>query len=82
MYLICQVTSHDHFIERTNLWVGAPCDWSIASRDIKYLICHMTSQNHVILGSSNFMSGRSSLHVTTLPSLVAIGIVVVEILVP
>ena len=55
--------------------------WSIASRDIKYLICHMTSQNHVILGSSNFMSGRFSLHVTILPSLVAIGIVLVEIFV-
>ena len=52
--------------------------WSSATGDMKYLLCHVTSQNPVIEGSNRFMSGSSSWHVTTLPSLVAIGIVVVE----
>ena len=53
--------------------------WSDASGDIKYLICHMTTQNQLIEGSSNFMSGSSSWHVTTLPSLETLDIVEVEI---
>ena len=52
--------------------------WSSAS-DIKYLKSHATSQNHVIEGSYNFMSRNSSYYFTTLPTLVAIDIVVVEI---
>ena len=52
---------------------------SSASGDIKYLTCHVTLQNHVFEGSSKFMSGSSSWFTTTLPSLMAIGIVVVEI---
>ena len=51
---------------------------SSVSGDIKYLISYMTSQNHEIEGSNNIMS-RSSRYVTILPSLVAIGIVEVEI---
>ena len=51
----------------------------IATGNIEYWICHVTSQNHVIEGSSNFMSDSFSWYVTTtFPSLVAIGIVVVE----
>ena len=46
---------------------------------MKYLICHLTSQSHVIEGPCNFLSRFSSWCVTTLPGLVAIGIVVVEI---
>ena len=53
--------------------------WSGASGDIKYLICHVTSQSYVIEGSCNFMSASSSLYVMTLPNLVAIGIIVVEV---
>ena len=53
--------------------------WSSASADIKYLIFHVTPQNHVIKGSCNFMSWSSSLHATTLPSLVVIVLVAVEI---
>ena len=53
--------------------------WFIVIGGVKYLICHVTSQKNVIEGSSNFMSGSSSWYVTTLPSLVAISIVVVEI---
>ena len=41
----------------------------------------MTLQNHGIDRSSNFMSGSSSWYITTLPNLVAIGIVKLEILV-
>ena len=52
--------------------------WSSANGDVKYLICHVTSQNHVIGGSSNFMSWTSSWYVTNLPSLAARGIVVIE----
>ena len=53
--------------------------WSVTNEDLKYLICHVTSQNHMIEGSVNFMSGRSSSYVTTLPRFLAIGIVVAEI---
>ena len=41
----------------------------------------MISQGHVIKGSSNFMEGGSSLNVTTLPGLVAMGIVVMMFLI-
>ena len=44
--------------------------WSSASEDIKCLIVNE--------GSCNFMSETSSLYVTTLPSLIVIGIAVVE----
>ena len=53
--------------------------WFSASGDIKYLTFYVTLLNHLIEGSCNFLSGSSSWHVPTLPSLVAIGIVVVEI---
>ena len=52
---------------------------SSANEYIKYLICHVTSQNHVIEGSCNFMSGSSLLYVTTRPSLLGVGSVVVKI---
>ena len=42
------------------------------------LICQKISQDHVIKGQCNFMSGSSSFYVTNLTSLVAIGIMVVE----
>ena len=43
------------------------------------LVCHMISQDQVTKGSSNIMGGSPSCQVTSLPSLVAIGIVVMEI---
>ena len=46
----------------------------------KYLICQVTSQKQVIEISGNFISGSSSLYVTTLPRLVARGIVIVDVL--
>ena len=52
--------------------------WSIAIGDRKYLMCHVTSQNPVIERSSNFISGSYSWYVTALPSVMAIGTVVVE----
>ena len=88
--LICHVTSYVHMFKGLCYFMGGslslvkspPCHvggcWSLESGDIKYLICHVTSQNLVIEGSSNFMKGNSSLYVTILPSLVAIGIVMVE----
>ena len=53
--------------------------WSNASGNMKYLICHMTSQNRVIEGERKFMSGSSLWYITTLSSLVALGIAVVQI---
>ena len=49
-----------------------------------FLICHMTSQIHMIEWSCSFLSESFSsegfsLYVTNLPSLVALGIAVVEI---
>ena len=40
---------------------------------------HVTLQDHVIKGLDEFMKIKSSLYIPTLPSLVAIGIVVVGI---
>ena len=45
-----------------------------------HVICHVTSQNDVFEGPNNIMSRNSSLHVTTLPSLMAIGTVIVVFL--
>ena len=51
--------------------------WCSASEDMKYLIYHVTSQNHVIKGSSNFLSGSCLWYLINLK--LAIGIIVVEI---
>ena len=53
--------------------------WNSASGSAKYAICHVSSQNYMIEGSRNFMSGNSSLYITTLLILEVIGIVVVYI---
>ena len=53
--------------------------WSSTSGNIKYLIFQVTSQNYLIEGSYKFMNKTSLLYVTTMPSLVAIDIVVIEI---
>ena len=69
-----------------NQWVEIPGHlgmfgghWSSASGDKKYIICQVTSQKQVIEISGNFIGGSSSLYVTTLPSLVARGIVIVDV---
>ena len=49
------------------------------SEDIMFLISHMTSRKHMFQGLCEFMGGIPSLRVTTFPSLVAIGLVQVEI---
>ena len=43
------------------------------------LVFRVISQDHVIKGSGDFMGGSSSWQATTLPNLVAIGILVVKI---
>ena len=53
--------------------------WSSTSGNIKYIIFDVTSQNHLIEGSYKFMDKISLLYVTTMPSLAAIDIVVMEI---
>ena len=45
--------------------------WSSASEDMTYLICPVTSKDHLIVCSSSYVS--------TLPGLVAIGTVEVDI---
>ena len=42
------------------------------------LVCHVILQDHVIKGCSNIMSVNPSWKIISLPSLVAIGSVVVE----
>ena len=49
------------------------------SRDIKFLTCHVTSHDHVIKDSCDFMGRSPSQYLTTQPSLVIIGIMVVQI---
>ena len=53
--------------------------WSDANESITSLVFRVTSEDHVSEGSLDFMGGSSSLYVTTLPSLIAVGIAVVEI---
>ena len=43
------------------------------------LVCHVISKDRLIKGSYDFMGGSPSSKVTTLPNLMAIGIVVMEI---
>ena len=56
---------------------GGNC--SSGSGVIRHLVSHVTSKEHVIEGSCNFISGSSSLYVTTLSSMVAIDIAVEKI---
>lgn len=53
--------------------------WPTESGDMKYLICQVTWQNYLIERSSNFKDGSSSCYVPTLPRLVVIVNVVVNI---
>ena len=53
--------------------------WYCGSRDIMVLICHMTKQGQVIQGSGDYNGRSPSTQVITLPGLVHIGTVVVEI---
>ena len=44
-----------------------------------HLICYLTLQDHISKLTCDFMEGSSLLHIPTLPSLVAIGIIVVDV---
>ena len=50
------------------------------SRDITGLILHVTLQDHVIKSLYEFMEGSFSLYISTLPNLVAAGIVLVDMI--
>ena len=56
-------------------------DRPYCSRDITDLIFHVTLHDHAIKGLCELMEGSSSLYIPTLPSLVARGIVVVDIMI-
>ena len=53
--------------------------FSNESGDMTYLICHITSQDREIKGSCDFIGGSFLICITTLPSVMTIEIVVVEI---
>ena len=55
------------------------CHRHSCSRDIRVLLCHVTLPEHVIKAFYDSMVRRLSRYITILPSLVAIGNVVVEI---
>ena len=46
---------------------------------IRNLVCHVILQDHVVTRSCDFVGESPSWYVTTLQSLVTIGIVIVEI---
>ena len=90
MFLICHMNLREHIFKGSGeIFMWKPLTeshlpmfgghWPRASKDINYLICHMTPQNHAVDGSCNFLNGCTSWYVTTLPVLVATGIMVVEI---
>ena len=62
----------DHFSKFSG---HRPC----GSRVITHLIFHVILKDHVIKGACQFLKGSSSVYIPTLPSLVALGIVVVDI---
>ena len=49
------------------------------NRDKMFLVCQVISQDHMTKGWSNIMGGSLSWQVTSLPTFVPIGTVVVEI---
>ena len=59
--------------------LGKSCEHKHYDSEYMFLICHMTSRKHMFQGLCEFMSGIHSLRVTTFTSLVAIGLVQVEI---
>ena len=48
------------------------------SSDTAVKIVYMTLQDHVIEGSGDFMEGQSSLYIPTLPKLIAIDIMLMD----
>ena len=52
---------------------------SSASEDVTCLICHVNSLDHVMNGLCDFFGKSFSRYVTTVASLVTIGIVIMEI---
>ena len=88
-FLICHMFSNDHVFKGLPDLKGKPIIVShqiatFTSRRpgggsyIIYLICRVTFQYHLINGSLNFMDGSYSLCLTTMPGLMTIVIVVVE----
>ena len=59
--------------------LGKSCEHKHYDSEDMFLICHMTLRKHMFQGLCEFMGGIPSLRVTTVPSLVAIGLVQVEI---
>ena len=69
MFLINYLASHDHVFKEFG-------DYRFCcSRDITGLIFHLILREHVIKGLCEFMEGSFTLSITTLPSLMATGIV-------
>ena len=71
MILVCQLETPHGESSLCHIW------WPLGWR--KYLIYHVTSQNHVIKGSTNFMSWTSLWYVTDFSSLIGIGFVEIDV---
>ena len=55
------------------------CDHSpCGSSDTAAKIVYVTLQDHVIKGSGDFMEGNASLYIPTLPKLIAIDVVLMD----
>ena len=64
--------SHHHLAKFSS---HKPC----SSSDTAAKIFYVTLQDHVIKESGNFVEGNSSLYIPTLPTLIAIDIVLMDI---
>ena len=71
MYLICHMTSHDHFTEGSCKFLDGSSLWyvttlislvttSIVIVEIKFLICYLTSCEHIFTGLYKFIEGNPS----------------------
>ena len=56
-------------------WGSRPCGCSDTAAKIVY----MTLQDHMIKGSGDFMEGNSSLYTPSLPKLIAIDILLIDL---
>ena len=82
------MTSHKNVIEVSSSFMSGSFSWwpppfnghgHSGSRDIMVTVCHLALQHHVIRALCDFMVGSLSRYIIILPSLVAVGTVVLEI---
>ena len=90
MFIICQLTLQNHkfkilcdygwkALTASHHFAMFRGHWSSRREDIKYIIYQLASQNYEIIRSRNLLSRSSSLHVITLPNLIAKDIIDLEV---